>query len=46
MYIYIADSAPGYEKSSSYEGGYHPCYAWDMIGWMTTSGEYISPVYY
>jgi hypothetical protein len=40
-----ADSSPGYEKSG-YEGGYYSCYAWDMVGWMTTPGEYISPVYY
>jgi hypothetical protein len=39
-----ANPTPGYEKGS-YEGGYCPCYAWDMVG-RTTTGEYISPVYY
>jgi hypothetical protein len=43
--IYVsADTTPGYEKCS-YEGVYHPCSIWDMIGWMTTPGEY-SPLTY
>jgi hypothetical protein len=40
-----ADPALGYKKGS-YEGGYHPCSGWDMIGWTTIPGEYISPTYY
>jgi hypothetical protein len=40
-----ADPSPGYKKGS-YEGGYHPYYAWDMVGWTTTPGEYILHVYY
>jgi hypothetical protein len=40
-----ADPSPGYEKGS-YEGGYLPCYAWNMTEWATTPGEYISPAYY
>jgi hypothetical protein len=35
----------GYKKGS-HKGGYHPCYAWDIIGWTTTPGKYISPTYY
>jgi hypothetical protein len=44
--IYVcADYAPGYKKDG-YEGGYHSYSGWNMIGWMTTPGEYISPTYY
>jgi hypothetical protein len=30
IYMY-ADPVPGY-KNGSYEGGYCPCHAWDMMG--------------
>jgi hypothetical protein len=44
--IYMcADPIPGYKKGS-YESAYCPCSGWDMIGWTTPAGEYVSPTYY